>query len=156
METAIFGAGCFWGVEDAFSKLDGVRETTVGYLGGSMENPSYEDVCSGETGHAEVVQIEFDPAKISYKQLLDVFWKMHDPTTLNRQGPDVGTQYRSAVFYQSIEQKQLAEQSKIELQNAGVFKNPVITEITKASTFYKAEEYHQEYLKKNGLGACHI
>ena len=121
-----------------------------------MENPSYEDVCSGETGHAEVVRIEFDPKKIGYQQLLDVFWKMHDPTTLNRQGPDVGTQYRSAIFYQTPDQKEIAEKSKTALQHSGTFDKNIVTEITATSAFYKAEEYHQQYLKKNGLGACHI
>jgi len=156
METATFGAGCFWGVEDTFMQLDGVIKTTVGYLGGNLKNPSYKDVCTGATGHAEVVQIEFDPEIISYQELLDVFWKMHNPTSLNKQGPDIGTQYRSAIFYHSEAQKRMAEQSKSDLNAKGVYNRPIVTEITKTSTFYKAEDYHQKYLQKNGLSSCHL
>jgi peptide-methionine (S)-S-oxide reductase len=156
MEKATFGAGCFWGVEAAFRELPGVVDATSGYLGGTLENPTYQDVCSGSTGHAEVVQVSYDPAEVSYEQLLDLFWKIHDPTTLNRQGPDVGTQYRSAVFFHSPEQRMAAERSKQELQAAGRFARPVVTEITPASTFYPAEDYHQQYLAKRGLRSCHI
>lgn len=156
MEIAVFGAGCFWGVEDAFMQLEGVNKTTVGYLGGSKEHPTYENVCSGNTGHAEVVKIEFNPKVIGYDKLVDAFWSMHNPTSLNRQGPDVGTQYRSAIFYHTEEQKKVAEQSKKNLEASGKFKQPIVTEISKASTFYEAEDYHQEYLKKNGLSSCHI
>lgn len=152
MEKATFGAGCFWHVEEAFRKLDGVLSTTVGYMGGTFENPTYEDVCTDETGHAEVVQIEYDPKKISYNQLLDVFWSTHDPTQLNRQGPDEGTQYRSAIFYHNEEQKKLAEESKKKLKK----KKPAVTEITKAKKFYKAEEYHQKYLQKKGMTSCNL
>jgi len=156
MEIATFGAGCFWGVEDAFMQIKGVKNTTVGYLGGTLANPTYKDVCDGNTGHAEVVQIEYNPMEVSYRELLDVFWQMHDPTTLNKQGVDIGIQYRSAIFYQSEKQKKVAEESKAYLEKSGLYNNPIVTEITKASTFYKAEEYHQEYLKKNGLNSCHI
>jgi peptide-methionine (S)-S-oxide reductase len=156
MEKATFGAGCFWGVEDLFLQVEGVAKTTVGYLGGHLENPTYKQVCSENTGHAEVVQIVYDPTKVSYDQLLDLFWKMHNPTTLNRQGPDIGTQYRSAIFYHSEEQKAQAQVSKKQLQSSSRYNLPIVTEITKASVFYPAEEYHQEYLKKNGLSNCHI
>ncbi|MFL6440051.1 MAG: peptide-methionine (S)-S-oxide reductase MsrA [Terriglobales bacterium] len=156
MEKATFGAGCFWGVEESFRQLPGVSETEVGYLGGRTNNPSYKDVCADETGHAEVVQVTYDPAKISYEQLLDVFWSAHDPTTLNRQGPDVGTQYRSAIFFHSPEQERMARASKEKAQASGKFRRPVVTEITPASTFYRAEEYHQKYLAKRGVGHCHI
>lgn len=153
---AIFAAGCFWGVEELFRRLPGVVETTVGYTGGKTRNPSYEDVCSHTTDHAEAVEVEFNPAKISYSELLDVFWKGHDPTTLNRQGPDVGDQYRSAIFYLDEAQKEAAEVSKEELQSKTKYAKPVVTEITKASPFYRAEEYHQEYFLKNGGSNCHI
>ncbi len=156
LETATFGAGCFWGVESTFRKLDGVEETAVGYLGGTIKNPTYEDVCTDSTGHAEVVQVKFDPAKISYVQLLDVFWESHDPTQLNRQGPDVGTQYRSAIFTHSDGQRVIAEESKRKLNESGKFRRPIVTEITPASEFYRAEEYHQQYLAKRGLESCHI
>jgi peptide-methionine (S)-S-oxide reductase len=156
MEKATFGAGCFWGVEESFRQLPGVSETEVGYLGGRTNNPSYKDVCADETGHAEVVQVTYDPAKISYEQLLDVFWSAHDPTTLNRQGPDVGTQYRSAIFFHSPEQERMARASKEKAQASGKFRRPVVTEITPASTFYRAEEYHQKYLAKRGVSHCHI
>lgn len=156
MATATFGAGCFWGVEAAFRQIKGVQSTAVGYLGGSLENPTYEDVCTDTTGHAEVVQVDYDPAQVSYEELLDVFWKSHNPTTLNRQGPDVGTQYRSAVFYHTPEQEQAARASKAKLEESGAFKRPIVTEITPASTFYRAEEYHQQYLEKRGLSQCHL
>ena len=156
MEIATFGAGCFWGVEDAFRQIKGVTKTTVGYLGGTLQNPTYKDVCNGNTGHAEVVQIEYNPIEVSYQELLNVFWQMHDPTSLNRQGADIGTQYRSAIFYQTEEQKKVSEESKANLEKSGLYNEPIVTNITKASTFYKAEEYHQEYLKKNGLSSCHI
>lgn len=156
MEIATFGAGCFWGVEDAFMQIKGVTKTTVGYLGGILQNPTYKDVCNGNTGHAEVVQIEYNPIEVSYQELLNVFWQMHDPTSLNRQGADIGTQYRSAIFYQTEEQKKVAEESITNLEKSGLYNESIVTEITKASAFYKAEEYHQEYLKKNGLSSCHI
>ncbi len=149
MERATFAAGCFWGVEEAFRTLDGVQETAVGYMGGETENPTYAQVCSGETGHAEAVQLNFDPAVISYAQLLERFWAQHNPTSLNFQGLDVGSQYRSAIFYQSEEQRQVAEQSKAELVASGKYQQPVVTEITPADTFWRAEEYHQQYVLKN-------
>jgi len=156
MELATFGAGCFWGVEVAFRQVRGVKEALVGYLGGTLANPTYKDVCTGRTGHAEVVQVEYDPAEVTYDRLLDVFWENHDPTTLNRQGPDVGTQYRSAIFYHSPEQKAAAEASKSRLEASGKLRRPIVTEITAASTFYPAEDYHQRYLEKRGLASCHI
>lgn len=155
-EKATFGAGCFWGVEAAFRQLAGVTSTAAGYEGGTLENPTYEDVCTDETGHAEVVQVEFDPAKISYETLLDTFWNNHDPTTLNRQGPDVGTQYRSAIFYHSWDQQRAAEASRDQMAKSGRFKRPIVTEIVPVGTFYPAEEYHQQYLEKRGLASCHI
>lgn len=155
-EKATFGAGCFWGVEAAFRQLPGVVDTAVGYLGGSMVNPSYRDVCTGRTGHAEVVEVTYDPQRVSYEQLLNVFWEMHDPTTRNRQGPDVGTQYRSAVFYHSSQQEALANDSKAKLQEAQRFARPIVTEIAPASTFYPAEDYHQRYLEKQGLTSCQV
>jgi peptide methionine sulfoxide reductase msrA/msrB len=155
-EKACFGAGCFWGVEEYFRKLDGVTGTTVGYMGGSMKNPSYKDVCTDKTGHAEVLLIEFDPSKISYGQLLGHFWKMHNPTTLNRQGPDHGTQYRSVIFCYGPEQKKEAEASKDALQKSGKYKNPVVTEIVPAGEFWRAEEYHQRYHQKHGGPSCGI
>jgi len=155
-ETATFGAGCFWGVEAAFRQIPGVVATAVGYLGGTLVNPTYHDVCTDRTGHAEVVEVQFDPSKVTYDQLLDVFWKNHDPTTLNRQGPDVGSQYRSAIFFHSPEQEKAALASKEHLQTSGRFRRPIVTEITPASTFYKAEDYHQQYLEKRGLSSCHI
>jgi peptide-methionine (S)-S-oxide reductase len=156
MEKATFAAGCFWGVEETFRQVPGVIETTVGYLGGHSANPTYKDVCTDETGHAEVVQVTFDPSKVSYEKLLDVFWSAHDPTTLNRQGPDIGTQYRSAIFFHSPEQERQARASKERMQVSGKFRRPIVTEITPASTFYPAEEYHQKYLAKRGLSHCHI
>ncbi|MEO7104449.1 MAG: peptide-methionine (S)-S-oxide reductase MsrA [Gemmatimonadaceae bacterium] len=156
MAKATFGAGCFWGSEVAFQNVPGVTATAVGYEGGSKPNPTYEDVCSHTTGHAEVVQVDFDPAVTSYNAMLDVFWNNHDPTTLNRQGPDVGTQYRSAIFYENEEQKELAERSKEIMAASGRFKRPIVTEIVPASTFWVAEDYHQQYLEKRGLASCHV
>lgn len=158
IEKATFAAGCFWGVEAAFRRLlgKGVTSTQVGYTGGHTENPTYEDVCSHKTGHAEAVQIEYDPTKISYQDLLKVFWEIHDPTTPNRQGPDVGSQYRSAIFYHSPEQRRLAEESKEEIANSGRFRGRIVTEIVPAGKFYRAEEYHQQYFEKRGLEpTCH-
>ncbi len=148
MARATFAGGCFWGVEEAFRTLNGVIKTTVGYMGGTTENPSYEMVCTGETGHAEVVDIEFDPEVISYRQLLEQFWIKHDPTTLNQQGVDSGTQYRSAIFYHSDEQRQIAEESKAALDTSRVYDNPIVTEITQEMPFWRAEEYHQQYVMK--------
>lgn len=155
-KKATFGAGCFWGVEAAYRQIPGVLSTTVGYLGGTLKNPSYQDVCSGRTGHAEVVQVTYDPARITYDDLLTVFWDNHDPTTLNRQGPDVGTQYRSAIFYHDEEQKRAATASKEERERSGKYRRTIVTEITSASEFYEAEDYHQQYLEKRGLSSCHI
>ncbi len=154
MERATFGAGCFWGVEAEFRKIPGVTRTTVGYGGGTMLNPSYKDVCTDRTGHAEAVQVEFDPSLVSYDQLLKVFWESHDPTTLNRQGFDIGTQYRSAIFFHDAAQQAAAVSSKEEVQKRT--KKQIVTEITPASVFYPAEEYHQRYLEKRGLASCHI
>ena len=156
MAIATFGAGCFWGVEAAFRQLAGVTGTAVGYLGGSLKNPTYKDVCTGSTGHAEAVQVEYDPAKVSFDDLLNVFWTNHDPTTMNRQGPDVGAQYRSAIFFHTPEQDAAAQTSKDSLQASGKIRRPIVTEITPASEFYRAEEYHQQYLEKRGLSHCHI
>ncbi len=153
-QKATFGAGCFWGVEAAFRRKTGVTSTAVGYLGGTMESPTYEDVCTGETGHAEVVQVDFDPSKVSYEELLEVFWNCHDPTALNRQGPDVGTQYRSAIFFHDAMQEATAKASKQEQDSCGRFPEPIVTEIAPASEFYRAEEYHQQYLEKRGLASC--
>lgn len=155
-EKAIFAAGCFWGIEELFRTLPGVIETTVGYTGGKTKNPSYEDVCSHTTGHAEAVEVEFDPKKVSYEELLDGFWKGHDPTTLNRQGPDVGSQYRSAIFYLDESQKEAAQASKEALQQKAKYAEPIVTEISRAEPFYRAEEYHQKYFLKNGGASCHI
>ena len=156
MQKATFAAGCFWGVEAAFRQVPGVLETAVGYTGGSLPDPTYEDVCTDGTGHAEAVEVEFDPARVTYERLLDVFWENHDPTQKNRQGPDVGTQYRSGIFFHSPEQKAAAEASKASLEASGRFKRPIATEITPASTFWRAEEYHQRYLEKRGLAHCKI
>ena len=156
MEKATFGGGCFWGVEATFRQLKGVTATAVGYEGGNLEHPSYHDVCTDRTGHAEVVQVEYDPSRISYEQLLEVFWKNHDPTTRNRQGPDVGTQYRSVVFYHSPQQKQAAVAMKERLAKSHTFRRPIVTEIVPAGTFWRAEDYHQQYLEKRGLSTCHI
>ncbi len=156
MEKATFGAGCFWGVEAAFRQLKGVTSTQVGYLGGSYENPTYKDVCSGRTGHAEVVEVTYDPSQTSYEELLKIFWENHNPTQLNRQGPDVGEQYRSAIFFHTPEQEQAARASKEQLEASNRFKQPIVTEVTPASQFYRAEDYHQQYLEKRGLAHCHI
>lgn len=149
-EKATFAAGCFWGVEDAFMQMEGVTETQVGYIGGHTEEPTYREVCSDSTGHAEAVEVTFDPEKVSYDTLLDLFWQIHNPTTLNRQGPDVGSQYRSAIFYHSPEQEQMAQASKARWQESGRFTQPIVTEIIPAATFYPAEEYHQKYNLKHG------
>ncbi len=154
MAQATFAAGCFWGVEEAFRTLPGVQKTTVGYTGGSVESPTYEDVCSGRTGHAESLLVEYDPARVTYEQLLDAFWNEHDPTTLNRQGPDVGTQYRSAIFFHDAEQQAAALASKERLERSGRVRRPIVTAIVPASTFYPAEEYHQQYFAKRGR-TCH-
>ncbi|MBD3181166.1 peptide-methionine (S)-S-oxide reductase MsrA [Candidatus Poribacteria bacterium] len=156
MEHATFAAGCFWGVEYTFSKVEGVASTKVGYTGGHTENPTYKEVCRKNTGHAEAVFVEYDPDVVSYEELLDVFWKVHDPTTLNRQGPDIGSQYRSAIFYHNEEQKKAAMESKDMLQKSGKYRRDIVTEITPASTFYKAEDYHQKYYEKKGLTGCGI
>ena len=154
MEIATFGAGCFWGVEPVFQKLKGAVKTTVGYMGGTLKNPTYEQVCTNTTGHAEVIQIQFNPDEISYEQLLDVFWELHDPTQLNRQGPDVGTQYRSVIFYRTKEQKKLAGETREKQQKN--YTKKIVTEITSAQEFYPAEEYHQKYLEKHGLSHCRM
>ncbi|MBK8944559.1 MAG: peptide-methionine (S)-S-oxide reductase MsrA [Ignavibacteriae bacterium] len=148
-EIATFGTGCFWCTETIFEKLKGVESAVSGYSGGTQENPTYKEVCTGNTGHAEVIQITFDPSVISFKEMLEVFWKTHDPTTLNRQGEDVGTQYRSAIFYHNDEQKKLAEEYKSKLESAKVYNNPIVTEITKFTKFYPAENYHQDYYEQN-------
>ncbi len=155
-ELATFGAGCFWGVEAYFQQLSGVKSTAVGYLGGTLVNPTYKDVCTNTTGHAEVVQLTFDPNEISYEGLLDGFFQMHDPTQLNRQGPDFGTQYRSAIFFHSPAQEAVAKAAKEKWQKTGRFKRDIVTEITPASTFYVAEDYHQKYLEKRGETSCHL
>jgi len=157
LEKATFAAGCFWHVEDAFIKTKGVKDVAVGYVGGHSKNPAYEDVLTGNTGHAEAVEIVFDPKEVSYKKLLDVFWNMHDPTTLNKQGADIGEQYRSAIFFHNNEQREIAIKSKEVLDKSGTFKSPVVTEITKIGEFYKAEEYHQRYYEKHdGSSGCHV
>lgn len=156
MAKATFGAGCFWGVEAAFRQLPGVTATAVGYSGGHTENPTYHDVCGGRTGHAEVVEVDYEPDKVSFDDLLEVFWNEHDPTQLNRQGPDVGAQYRSAVFFHSPEQETAARASKERLQASGRFGRPIVTEITPAKTFWRAEDYHQQYLEKRGQATCRI
>jgi peptide-methionine (S)-S-oxide reductase len=155
-EIATFGAGCFWGVEAAFRRVPGVLDAAVGYTGGHTENPTYKDVCTDRTGHAEVVQVTFDPAQVSYEKLLDVFWEEHDPTQVNRQGPDFGKQYRSAIFFNSPEQEAIAKKSKAALEASGKVRRPIATEITPATTFYRAEEYHQRYLEKRGAASCHF
>ncbi len=156
MEKATFGAGCFWGVEAAFRQVKGVLSTAVGYMGGAQKDPTYQDVCTDRTGHAEVVQVEFDPAQVTYEELLNVFWENHDPTTLNRQGPDVGTQYRSAIFFHTPEQAEIAKASKEAITHSGRFKRPVVTEIVAAPEFWRAEDYHQQYLEKLGLAHCRL
>lgn len=153
-EKAIFAAGCFWGVEESFVRIPGVLKTQVGYTGGKVDHPDYRAVCGGGTGHAEAVEVEFDPDKVSFRRLVDAFWDLHDPTTLNRQGPDVGTQYRSAVYYLDEAQRREAEASKAAA--ASKIKKPIVTEITPASGFWRAEEYHQRYLAKRGLPGCHL
>jgi peptide-methionine (S)-S-oxide reductase len=155
-QKATFAAGCFWGVEAAFRQVPGVVDAAVGYTGGKLPNPTYEDVCTDRTGHAEAVQVEFDPAKVSYDRLLDVFWENHDPTTKNRQGPDVGTQYRSAIFYHDAEQERVAKDSIVRQEKSGRFRRPIVTEIVPAAEFWRAEEYHQRYLEKRGLAHCKI
>ena len=156
LQMATFAAGCFWGVESLFKQVLGVVETTVGYTGGTTPDPTYRQVCTGLTGHAEAVQIKFDPAVVSYEELLFFFWRMHDPTTPNRQGPDVGTQYRSAVFYHSDEQRTAAEKSRDDFDRSGIYRSKAATQIVPAMTFYPAEEYHQDYFEKQGGGSCHI
>jgi peptide-methionine (S)-S-oxide reductase len=151
METATFAAGCFWGVESEFRRQNGVISTQVGYTGGKLENPTYHAVCSDRTGHAEAVEIQFDPTVISYEKLLDLFWELHDPTTVNRQGPDIGSQYRSAIFFHTPEQEAIAKASKEKLQASGRYSRPIATEIKPAPDFYRAEEYHQQYEEKQGL-----
>ncbi|MGH7527612.1 MAG: peptide-methionine (S)-S-oxide reductase MsrA [Gemmatimonadales bacterium] len=153
---ATFGAGCFWGVEVTFRQVPGVVDAAAGYSGGSLPNPTYEDVCTGRTGHAEVVEVTYDPTRVSYDDLLNVFWTNHDPTTLNRQGPDRGTQYRSAIFYHDEEQRATAMASKERWDRSGRFRTPIVTEIAPASPFYRAEDYHQRYLEKRGLANCHL
>ncbi len=156
IEQATFGAGCFWGVEARFGEMIGVIETTVGYEGGSLEHPTYKEVCTDRTGHAEVVQVTFDNSRLSYEELLDAFFAMHDPTQLNRQGPDWGSQYRSVVFTHSQEQAAAAKAKIAELSAAGTFRKPIVTEVTPSTNFWKAEEYHQKYLEKRGMVSCHI
>ena len=156
MEKATFGAGCFWGVESFFRQVPGVSDAVCGYAGGHMDNPTYKQVCSDRTGHAEVVEVTYDPAKVSYSNLLDVFFDNHDPTTINRQGPDVGTQYRSAIFFHSPEQEHTAKVKKEALDKSGRFKRPIVTTIGPAAAFWRAEEYHQRYFEKNGLPSCHV
>ena len=150
MEKATFGAGCFWGIEYAFRKIEGVEEAFVGYAGGGTPNPTYEQVCSGQTGHTEVVQVEFNPEKISYEELLEVFWTIHDPTTLNRQGPDIGTQYRSAIYFHSPKQEASIKLGILAKEESGEFKNPIVTEIAPLNKFYMGEDYHQKYFEKQG------
>ena len=156
METATFGAGCFWGVEARFAQLRGVIETSVGYEGGKLDNPSYKDVCIGRTGHAEVVEVKFDPATVSYSQVLDLFFTLHDPTQRNRQGPDWGEQYRSVVFFHSPEQEAAAKQTIERLTDEHTFSKPIVTQVVPAGTFWRAEDYHQKYLEKRGAVSCHI
>jgi len=156
MSKAIFAAGCFWGVEATFRQLPGVTSTRVGYTGGQTSNPTYKEVCTDRTGHAEAVEVTYDPAKLSYEKLLDVFWENHDPTQVNRQGPDFGTQYRSAIFFTTLEQETAARASKAALEKSHRFSKPIATQILPAVTFYEAEDYHQQYLEKKGLASCHI
>lgn len=156
MAKATFGAGCFWGVEVTFRNIPGVTNALVGYEGGSYENPTYKDVCRGDTGHAEVVEVEYEPEKVSYETLVDTFWTSHDPTQVNRQGPDYGDQYRTVVFYHSPEQKTVAEESRRAMDASGRFRSAIATSIEPATTFYMAEDYHQEYLVKRGLATCHL
>ncbi|MEP0765188.1 MAG: peptide-methionine (S)-S-oxide reductase MsrA [Fimbriimonadia bacterium] len=155
-QVATFAAGCFWGVEEAFRRVQGVLDTEVGYTGGTVANPTYHEVCSGRTGHAEAVRVTFDPSVVSYSELLDLFWGIHDPTTPNRQGPDIGSQYRSAIFFHSPEQEQEARASLQSQEASGRFGRPIVTQIEPAQEFYRAEDYHQQYLAKRGLGSCHV
>jgi peptide-methionine (S)-S-oxide reductase len=152
VERATFGVGCFWGPEETFRQVDGVTSTSVGFMGGSLENPTYEEVCTGRTGHAEVVEVEFDPSRIAYEELLEIFWACHDPTTRNRQGPDIGTQYRSVLFFHSPEQEAVAGASKEKLERSGRYRSEIVTEIAPASSYYPADEYHQRYLEKRRRG----
>jgi len=156
MQVATFAAGCFWGVEAAFREINGVASTRVGYTGGTVDHPTYRDVCSGRTGHAESVEVTFDPNVVSYDKLLDAFWENHDPTTLNRQGPDIGAQYRSAIFFHNSEQEAAAQASKEKQQSSGKYKRDIVTEITPASTFWEAEDYHQQYFEKRGITHCRV
>jgi peptide-methionine (S)-S-oxide reductase len=156
MAKATFAAGCFWGVEDAFRQVKGVSSTTVGYTGGHTKNPTYKQVCTDTTGHAEAVEVEFDPNQVSYRELLALFFQSHDPTTLNRQGPDYGAQYRSAIFYHDAQQEAEAREAKAALEKAGVLKRPIVTQIVPASDFYRAEDYHQQYFEKQGIRSCHL
>ncbi|MGA3294535.1 MAG: peptide-methionine (S)-S-oxide reductase MsrA [Candidatus Acidiferrales bacterium] len=156
MAKAVFAAGCFWGVEDAFRQVKGVTSTAVGYTGGQTKNPTYKEVCTDTTGHAEAVEVEFDPAQVSYRELLAVFFQSHDPTQLNRQGPDYGKQYRSAIFFQDAEQEAAARESKAALEKAEIFKRPIVTQIAPAAEFYRAEDYHQQYFEKQGIRSCHL
>ncbi|MEX1185029.1 MAG: peptide-methionine (S)-S-oxide reductase MsrA [Gemmatimonadaceae bacterium] len=156
MAKATFGAGCFWGVEAAFRQIPGVTDAVSGYSGGTIVNPTYKDVCTGTTGHAEVVEVAYDPARVTYQQLLDAFWKMHDPATRDRQGPDVGSQYRSAIFYHDDEQKRLAEESKAAQDASKLYRGPIVTAIEQAGPFYEAEDYHQRYLEKRGMVSCKV
>ncbi|MGC2330211.1 MAG: peptide-methionine (S)-S-oxide reductase MsrA [Candidatus Acidiferrales bacterium] len=156
MAKATFAAGCFWGVEDAFRQVKGVTSTTVGYTGGTTKNPTYKEVCTDRTGHAEAVEVEFDPDQVSYRELLALFFQSHDPTTLNRQGPDFGSQYRSAIFFHDAEQEKEAREAKAALEKAGVFKRPIVTQIAPAPDFYRAEDYHQQYFEKQGIRSCHL
>lgn len=156
MAKAMFAAGCFWGVEDAFRQVKGVMATTVGYAGGTTKNPTYKEVCTDRTGHAEAVEVEYDPQQVSFEDLLKVFWENHDPTTLNRQGPDVGTQYRSAIFFHGSDQEAAARASKVALEKSGKYKRPIVTEIVAAPEFYRAEDYHQQYFEKRGIRSCHV
>lgn len=153
-EKATFGAGCFWGIEETFRRVPGVVETAVGFMGGTLAEPTYEDVCTGRTGHTEVVQVTYDPGKVSYRDLLAVFWNAHDPTTLNRQGPDIGTQYRSVIFFHTPEQEREARESKEEMDRSGRFRRSIVTAIQPAGEFWRAEEYHQQYFAKRGGGHC--
>jgi peptide-methionine (S)-S-oxide reductase len=155
LEMATFYAGCFWGVEEAFMKRKGIKSTSVGYTGGNLPNPTYEDVCTDRTGHAEAVQLKYDPKEISYEELLDLFWSIHNPTTKNRQGPDIGTQYRSTIFYHTPEQERIATKSKQQLDDSNKFQNKIVTEIVPATTFYQAENHHQKYYQKIGGGSCY-
>ncbi len=156
LQKAYFAAGCFWHIEEAFRKVPGVVSTAVGYEGGATESPTYKEVCTDRTGHAETVEVTFDPAKVSYEKLLDIFWSVHDPTTVNRQGPDVGTQYRSAIFYQNGEQEEAAKKSKEKVEKSSRFKGPIVTQVVPATKFWKAEEYHQQYLAKSNRSSCGI